>query len=93
MEWQFKLELTTEAIHQHFINVCVAIDRMLNCDGEVNANVKCEQALKHDNHRLLSLQWPVIRLISENFMVLRINRHSVFWTVISFYKFSYACTL
>ena len=61
MEWQCKLELTTEAIHRHFINVCAAIDRMLNCDGDVNANFKCEQVLKLDNHGLLSLQWPVIR--------------------------------
>ena len=34
------------------VNICVAIETMLNFDGGTNADAMCEQALIHTNRRL-----------------------------------------
>ena len=40
------------------INICVAIDTILNFDGDANADVKCEQALTTTSVLVgVALQW------------------------------------
>ena len=39
----------TQSEHIPCVSVCIVIDTMLNFDGDINANVKCEQAFADHN--------------------------------------------
>ena len=38
-----------------YVNICIAIDTMLNFDGDTNTDVKCEKAFTHSRNILLAI--------------------------------------